>query len=384
MENNKYSDLLAETIESLQKNIRAMDISNQVNTALRYSYKNTLDDLEEGILSFKNLQEQFDTLNFSIEPAGLALRKSIQESNLQMSKALVSLVPYQNVVKQFQENQKQWANLLNISIKGIPKSVEIASIIKREFTLMESATLMAQQSISRINLQAIGKLVTPLKQTRENLKKSFIEMLDSYNTLWDAFYKNSQKILSIPLLVTKSPSIEIYLATHQVEVSSVDTELPIEEEFICEITPTALNMRRVISSVDKKLIPLYEGAIKAIESDNIDNTRHATVSLRELFTHVLHRLAPDEEFFKWNQDKTNLHNGCPTRKGRLLYIFKNINYLPFTDFINLDISAAISFLDLLQQGTHSIEKPYNDRQLKALFFRMESLIYYMIEISQSV
>ena len=111
---------------------------------------------------------------------------------------------------------------------------------------------------------------------------------------------------------------------------------------------------------------------------------NGTSRLRELFTHILHKLAPDKEFFEWNQDETNLYDGRPTRKGRLLYIYRNINHPPFVKFLNYDISAAISFLELIQKGTHSIEKPYDDRQLKALLIRMESLIYNMIEISQSI
>jgi hypothetical protein len=186
-------------------------------------------------------------------------------------------------------------------------------------------------------------------------------------------------------VVTKTPSIEMYLAVHQAEVSTKEAEvLPEEEEFLAEIKPSVQHMRELIASIDVQLLPLYEGAIDAIKSNNVDRVRHATTSLRELFTHILHRLAPDDAFFKWNQDESNLYNGRPTRKGRLLYICRKINYDPFTTFINQDISAALTFLDLLQKGTHAIRKPYTERQLKALLIRMECLLDFIIRISRDV
>lgn len=143
-------------------------------------------------------------------------------------------------------------------------------------------------------------------------------------------------------------------------------------------------MHKTIAAIDEGLIPFYEGAITAIASDNVDRVRHATISLRELFTQILHKLAPDEAFFEWNHDNSNLYNGRPTRKGRLLYICRTINYDPFTTFVDRDISVALMFLDLLQKGTHTIEKPYDERQMKALLIRFECLIDFIIRMSRDV
>ena len=159
--------------------------------------------------------------------------------------------------------------------------------------------------------------------------------------------------------------------------------LPDDEEFLTEIEPSVQHMVDVIASIDVQLLPMYQGAIDAITSNNVDHVRHATTSLRELFTQILHKLAPDEAFFKWNQDELNLYNGRPTRKGRLLYICRNINCDPFKAFVDQDILAALAFLDLVQKGTHAKKKPFNERQLKALLIRMESLLDFIIRTSQT-
>lgn len=44
---------------------------------------------------------------------------------------------------------------------------------------------------------------------------------------------------------------------------------------------------------------MWQGAKSALNStDNPDYARHCAVSLRELFTHVIHRLSPDDEIKK--------------------------------------------------------------------------------------
>jgi len=105
-------------------------------------------------------------------------------------------------------------------------------------------------------------------------------------------------------VVTKAPTIEMYLAVHQAEVSTIETEfMPEEEEFLTKIEPSKHYMYELIASIDPKLLPLYRGAIDAIASSGVDNVRHATISLRELFTHILHKIAPDEDFFGRNKEE---------------------------------------------------------------------------------
>jgi hypothetical protein len=302
-----------------------------------------------------------------------------------MSNVLASLKPYQDFDKRLQEDQRKWAESLKVSIGALSQVTGIATVIRQHFSLMASSALFAQQSVARINFHAIGDVAKISDHIRDLLCQPLLEMADSYSSLWDTFRINPQKLLSVPSVVIKAPSIEMYLTVHQAEVSTTEAQvLPEEEEFLIEIEPSVQHMRELIASFDVSLLPLYQGAIDAIKSKNIDYVRHATTSLRELFTHILHELAPDALFFKWNQDESNLYNGRPTRKGRLLYICRDINCTPFTTFVDRDVSAAGTFLDLFEKGTHAIEKPYDERQMKALLIRMECLLSFIIRISQDV
>ena len=112
---------------------------------------------------------------------------------------------------------------------------------------------------------------------------------------------------------------------------------------------------------------------------NPDRIRHFCTSLRELYTHVLHHLSPNEEIRKWSQDPSHYVNKKPTRKARLLYICRGINHDSFTDFVKSDIDSVLSFVNILQGGTHSIQSRLTDKQLDAMLIRMESTLTYLIK-----
>ena len=98
-------------------------------------------------------------------------------------------------------------------------------------------------------------------------------------------------------------------------------------------------------------------------------------------------LSPDTEVRKWTNSpeyyKDSNPKKPPTRRGRLKFICRNINYGPFSSFIDKDVTALLEFIDLFQRGTHEIVAPYTQSQLQALKIRAESTIRYIIEISRS-
>lgn len=384
MQDDEYYKAIAKVAEDWRRqNAFTLQKIARMDKTIQPAYIRMLKDLESSMVGFKGMQEQIRALSESIRPIKSALELNVLKANLQMSAVLVSLKPYEDIAKQFQEDQRRWAESLRASIGALSQPVDIATALRRDFSLMMSSTLFAQQLVARINFRAIGEAINIAHHLRAALYQPLIEMANSYRHLWDTFRINFQRVFSVPLVVTKAPSSEMYLAAHQAVVSTKEAEvLPEEEEFLAEIEPSKQYMRELFASIDVKLLPLYQGAIDAIASRNIDKVRHATISLRELFTHILHKLAPDGAFFEWNEDESNLSNGRPTREGRIIYICRNINYGAFITFVQRDISAAVAFLDLLQKGTHAIEKPYDDRQLKALLIRIECLLDFIIRISR--
>jgi Predicted pPIWI-associating nuclease len=105
------------------------------------------------------------------------------------------------------------------------------------------------------------------------------------------------------------------------------------------------------------------------------STKYLTdsISLRELFTHVLHKLAPDSEIRSWTSSPEYFDRGNPTRKARLLFICRDINYDPFSAFVEKDITSVLSFWEVLNRA-HEIVIPFSQRQLTAFKIRMEGAL----------
>jgi hypothetical protein len=96
--------------------------------------------------------------------------------------------------------------------------------------------------------------------------------------------------------------------------------------------------------------------------------------LRELFTHVLHQLAPNNKIKNWSTSSKHYHNGNPTRRARLLHICRELNNKPCLNFLNIDIESVLDLLDLFQSGTHKVKTELSDEQLNLMLMRMEGVL----------
>ena len=208
------------------------------------------------------------------------------------------------------------------------------------------------------------------------LSSNLLEGISSLTTS----YQNA--IESIPdLLSPQSAFIARYAPAEYlsgVEVLEKICTEPDEEAEIEELP----SVDEELTSFDEQLLDMLNGARSSLKSDNPDKARHVTTSVRELFTHVLHRLAPDKAVREWTEDSSHYHNGRPTRRTRLLYICRQFSDDPMKKFVEADVSAALALIDALNAGTHGVASKLTEFHLQAIICRMESLILYLLRVSQ--
>jgi hypothetical protein len=125
----------------------------------------------------------------------------------------------------------------------------------------------------------------------------------------------------------------------------------------------------------------YAGARAALGSDNPDRARHILSSLREFWNHLLRQIAPDDQVLAWvPQDETDLlHEGRPTRRARVLYICRNLNHAPLSDFVVHDTRALVKLVEFFNR-VHQLESELTDEQLRALLLRTDSWLTYILNI----
>ena len=138
-------------------------------------------------------------------------------------------------------------------------------------------------------------------------------------------------------------------------------------------TQTAEALETLLAGLDRNLVLLWQGASQALTSNNVDRNRHFLISLRELFTHVLHQLAPNDEIRAWTTSPEHFDRGQPTRKARLLFICRDINYSPFSSFVEKDIASILTLWEILNRS-HEIAIPLTQKQLVALKIRIEGAL----------
>ncbi len=142
-------------------------------------------------------------------------------------------------------------------------------------------------------------------------------------------------------------------------------------------------LRPALEALDPRLIKMWDGGGLALSGENPDQVRHFSASRRELMTHVLHLLAPDDEIRKWNTEPSLYHEGKPTRMARLRYICRSIDQAPFGEFVKSDCRSMLATFDLFQRGTHELEVGFTPEQLKALAARAEHHLLFLLQLGTS-
>ena len=125
------------------------------------------------------------------------------------------------------------------------------------------------------------------------------------------------------------------------------------------------------------------GARNALSSENVDRARHILSSLRELWNHLLRRLAPDNLVHEWIsevEDKDGLlFEGRPTRRSRVLYVCRNLDHAPLSEFLVHDTRALVKLIGFFNR-VHELETDLTDEQLRAILAKNDSWLMFILQI----
>jgi hypothetical protein len=233
----------------------------------------------------------------------------------------------------------------------------------------------------------VGGILAIQDTVRDSLQRVFLDFSRSYSLLTGSIERQPTFLVAVPPIISRLPAVEFFNGTNVIDVITTartekDSELEEERQETSEEVrrETEDRLELLLAELNKELVTPLQGARQTIESDNPDRIRHFSTSLRELFTHVLHLLAPDDKVKEWSMDPTYYKQGRPIRKARLLYICRVLNQDPFSTFVEKDIDTVLAFLELFQQGTHEVTPKYSDFQLRIMLTRMESTLRFLLEI----
>jgi len=257
--------------------------------------------------------------------------------------------------------------------------------VQSSFAKAVELSLFAEKSLSTFAWADVGSRIGLNGISKRLISESFLGLSTDYSGLLKSFSANPSSFIELSPSLTKLIPIEYFSGANLLEMISVDEDITTEEELLKnEIQyENEYSLNLYLPKIHSGLLNMWKGAIETYNSNNSDRVRQFTVSIRELFNHLMHRLAPDDQITKWTSDESFYHEGKPTRKARLHYICRNISNKPFNKFVEKDIQATIEFISIFQDGTHSIESNFTPQQLVAIKSKAETTLKFLLEIEFS-
>jgi len=294
-----------------------------------------------------------DLLGTTVVPVGYAASAISSLASLrQPMEVLTSLTlanPYANTL-----NVLASAGNIGLGINAILAQSELATSIKPELTLAGTTF--------HLGVAGVLEISSALKST------------------WDSIRVDSAFLSATSIALLRAPAVELYTATQASAAFSLPEEdLPDpddEMEGILNEAGDALESR--LAALHQDLVGVYRGGIEALENGGTDWQRHAMVSFRELSTHALHLMAPDDKILP-NAKVGDLHNGRPTRRARLNFIFAEVAGPAIADFFDKDMKAAVELFELLNTGTHKLGQSATPDQVHYIRGRVVGLLSSMLD-----
>jgi hypothetical protein len=279
------------------------------------------------------------------------------------------------------ENQKHWQE----TIKNLDIGSPLAELtLRHDTTAMLSASLAVQSKLLELQPYRLGAAIDAAASLQQSFSRNLDTLATSYNRLFNFISHQPSAIVGIESIITRYPPLELF---HEAEllkqISIPENEQEVLDVYELPIVPEERSLEDWLREIDPGLPRLLQGARDALSTANPDRTRHITTSMRELFTHVLHHLAPDDDIQAWTTDTRCYDKGRPTRRARLLYINRGINIGDLSNFVDADVKSILFLMTALQSGTHRIDSRWNDQQLRALVDRVELSLLFLFRLNST-
>lgn len=331
-----------------------------------------------------------------IEPTNITgLSKTVEIQNSWMkdfaSKSLTVHDDYKDILGKILPSPLLPSSAYNLS-SGISKLHELKTIdkglvnqfgVQANFAKVTELNLYAEKSLSSLNWNEIGLGMGLAKPYQTAISDGLLLTTNSYKDLFKTFETTPRTILDIKPTVFRDIPTQLFNTANFLESITIEEKEEIEEEELKTdiIYENEIGLSYYLNKLDSNLYYMWLGAKKALESRNPDRVRHFSISIRELITHVLNTLAPNNEVKKWSTSEEHLHEGKPTRKARILYICREIKTENFEKYVNADVNSMIEFINLFQEGSHAIKASFTEKQLIAMRTKAESTLKFLLEIA---
>ena len=250
---------------------------------------------------------------------------------------------------------------------------------------MLSASLVAQSKLFELQRFPLGTAINAAVPLQESLSRNLDRFTANYRKLVD-FTDHQPSIIEVlePDII-QYPSHEVFREAELLEQITIpEDEQIVSDEYEVIPIPEERSLEDWLGEINSGFPSLLQGAHAVLNTDNPDRARHVTVSLRELIGRVLHQFAPKDKIKAWSADSNYYdEEDKPTRRARLLYICREINFDPLSEFVDVNVKSALTLIQVLNAETHVIPCRLTNRQLQALVDRTESCLLFLLRLNST-
>ena len=189
--------------------------------------------------------------------------------------------------------------------------------------------------------------------------------------VWDRLAGHPDELIELPEFLREVPVLQAFEATRSTGL------LLIEEPELIETEPApglliseAAELPARLRAIHPKLVEKYLGALAAFERRENDYVAQVTVSLRELFVHLLESLAPEHAIAAWDASLLP-QQGKATYKAQLTYIYRRQATGGYARMTGNEIDLVQQNLKVLNEGVHKLDPQFQHEHVRSLIRRCE-------------
>ncbi len=360
-----------------------------INRLAEPSYLGVIEQLERTIEPFRLHQME---ISRALEiPEAVAGIKDIANANQHWHEVIKQATASDWIAGSLHTAHESWLDQSKLLHQEVSQLFQLQASAKLALGDTSLQLIATERLMANIDYEAIGSQFQITMPAISGLENSIAQVAASYGSLAGSLREVSD-ITRLPAFVLPGATREIYTTSFALETLRPWGELDEEEaeteiQLVSEAELETSDCIALLKQVDPSLARPYIGARDALYGNSADRARHILTSLRELWNHLLRRLAPDDLVTTWipslSNQKELQHEGKPTRRARVLYVCRDLNNNPLADFLIHDTQALVKLIELFNR-VHELETKLTDEQLRAILLKSDSWLMYILQISTEV
>lgn len=357
-----------------------------INRLAKPSYLSVIEQMERTLEPIRHQQLE---ISRALEMSGAVARiKEIAGANRHWQELIKQASATNRIAESLAATHQSWLERIKPSQHNFSHLSQLQASAKLALCDTSLRLAATERLMAGIDFEAIRSRFQTEIPLVSGLESSIAHVAASYGSLAESLREISD-ITRLPAFVLPGATREIYTTSFALETlrpwdERDEDEAETEIQLVAEAELETSGCIALLQQVDPGLARPYIGARDALYGNNADRARHILSSLRELWNHLLRRLAPDDSVAAWipgiaNQ-KDLLHEGKPTRRARVLYVCRELNNDPLTDFLMHDTRALVKLIELFNR-VHELETELTDEQLRAILLKTDSWLMYILQLS---